>query len=126
MQVLLEYALRLPQTEEGIACEGTALESHTVKVKKRAFLFVRAAEARLKLAASLKEAAALAAQQPERYSVGPHGWVLIKLEESSPYPLSVLKRWVKESCLLLGNSNTPSTTPSAPSRKLKKKSGKTP
>jgi hypothetical protein len=126
MQVLLEYALRLPQTEEGVACEGTALESHTVKTNKKAFLFLRATEARLKLAASLKEAAALAAQDANRYSVGAHGWVLVKFEDSSDYPLDILKRWVKESYLLFGNSKTPSPEPGAPTRNRKKKPDNTP
>ena len=125
MQVLLEYALSLPQTEEGIVCEGTAIESRTVKAKKKAFLFLRTTEARLKLAASLEEAAALAARDPNRYSVGAHGWVLVKFEGPSRFPLDVLKRWVKESYSLLGNANVPSAKPIAPSRRVKKKPGKT-
>jgi hypothetical protein len=126
MQALLQCALGLPETEKGIACAGTVIESHTVKTKKKAFLFVRSSEARLKLAASLKEASKLAAQQPERYSVGAGGWVLIKFEGATNYPLDVLKRWVKESHSLYANGKAPPARPKAPVRKLKKKSNKQP
>jgi hypothetical protein len=99
MQVLRQFALRLPETEEGVACEGTALETSTVKRNGKAFLFLRATEARLKLATSLEEAAALAEEEPTRYTVGAHGWVLVRLGPSSD-ALDVLKRWVKESYML--------------------------
>jgi hypothetical protein len=124
MQALLKYALTLPETEEGIACEGTAVESHTVKTKKKAFLFIRASDARLKLATSLPEATALAAKEPERYSVGAHGWVLIKLDGSAAYPLDVLKRWVKESHALFGGSDGVAAKSRTASRQDKKKSSK--
>src|SRR5262249_44961069 len=124
MQALRRFALRLPDAEEGIACEGTALESRTVKRKNKAFLFLRATEARLKLAASLTEAAGLASQEPTRYSLGAHGWVLVKLE-GGPVPLDVLKRWIEESYSLLGGSTSTSTRSSPARLKVKKKPGKT-
>ena len=122
--VLLQYALSLPETEDGIACAGTALESITVKTKKKAFLFLRETEARLKLADSLKEAADMAAKEPARYSVGAHGWVLIRLEGPAAYPIEVLKRWVHESYSLCGSSNVPATKAKPPNPKLKRKPGK--
>jgi hypothetical protein len=124
MQVLLQYALSLPETEDGIACAGTALESITVKTKKKAFLFIRATEARLKLADSQKEAAAMAARQPETYSVGANGWVLIRFEGPAAYPLDVLKRWVHESYSLCANSKVSAAKSKAPTPKLKRKPGK--
>jgi hypothetical protein len=126
MQLLLQYALSLPETEDGIACAGTALESITVKTKKKAFLFVRSTEARLKLAGSLTEAAKLAAQQPEHYAVGAGGWVLIKFEDPADHPLDVLKRWVKESHSLFANDEAPTAKPKTPVHKLKKKSNRQP
>jgi hypothetical protein len=124
MQALVDCALGLPDTEEGIACAGTAIESHTVKTKKKAFLFVRSTEARLKLAASLREAGRFATEEPTRYSVGANGWVLIRFEGPADYPVDVLKRWVQESYSLFANSKVSASKPRAPTRKLKKKSKK--
>jgi predicted signal transduction protein with EAL and GGDEF domain len=105
MQSLRRFALTLPETEEGVACAGTALEAVTVKRKGKAFLFLRATEARLKLDASLPEAEALATKNPARCQVGAHGWVLVKLDGKSD-PLDVLKRWTAESHALLGGSKS--------------------
>jgi len=123
MQVLRQFALQLPATEEGVACEGTALESRTVKRENKAFLFLRATEVRLKLAASLKEAAALASKDPTHFSLGAHGWVLVKFAGASD-PLDVLKRWIEESYSLLGVAKYSSTKSTAASRNVKKKPGK--
>jgi hypothetical protein len=96
MQALRRFALRLPDTEEGVACAGTALESRTVRTRGKAFLFLRATEARLKLQASLKDAAARAAKEPGRYVVGSGGWVLVKLDDSTD-PIRGLEGWIAES-----------------------------
>jgi YjbR len=117
MQALLRYALRLPDTADGVACAGTALESRTVKRGNKAFLFLRATEARLKLGPSQAEAAALAAKEPGRYTAGAHGWVLVKFD-GKPVPLDVLQRWVQESHSLLGSGGTPAKKAS-PKRKAK-------
>ena len=101
MQALRKFALRLPQSEEGVACEGTALESRTIKTQSKAFLFLRSTEARLKLGKSLKEATKLAAKEPEKYRVGAGGWVLVKFDDATD-PLDVLQRWVAESHGLFG------------------------
>lgn len=96
MQALRKLALRLPGTEEGVACAGTALEARTIRAGSKAFLFLRPQEARLKLDASLKEAAARASKEPGRYVVGKGGWVLIRLDDSKD-ALEVLGRWIAES-----------------------------
>jgi hypothetical protein len=114
IQTLRRFALQLPDTEEGVACEGTSLESRTVKRKNKAFLFLRATEVRLKLDTSLTEAAALAKQEPARYQVGAHGWVLVKLDGAAE-PVELLKRWIEESYALFGSSK-----PAAPRAKKKK------
>src|SRR5215470_18046212 len=59
--VLRSIATRLPDVEQGIACKGTALESVTYQVRKKAFLFVGPKAARLKLDQSLGDARKLAA-----------------------------------------------------------------
>ena len=101
MLALRTFALRLAETEEGIACKGTLLESRTIKTRGKAFLFLRPTEARLKLGASLKEAAARAAKSPDRCVVGTGGWVKLKLDDASD-PLDVYRRWIAESHALFG------------------------
>ena len=96
MQALREFALRLPETGEGIACKGTAFETCTIWTNGRAFLFLRPIDARLKLSASSKDAGARAAKEPERYEVDTGGWVEIRLDGANDR-LDVLERWVAES-----------------------------
>jgi hypothetical protein len=83
MQALRKFAAQLPDTEEGVACEGTALESRTVRTAGKAFLFLRPNEARLKLGASLKDAAVRASRKPDRYVVGSGGWVRVTFDDST-------------------------------------------
>jgi hypothetical protein len=93
---LRDIALSYPGTEEGIACEGTALEKRTIKARKKAFVFLGVADVMLKLTESLGEATALASSQPERFKVGAHGWVTAKLESGDQHA-EQLQRWVAES-----------------------------
>jgi hypothetical protein len=95
--VLRAIALRQVNVEEGVACRGTAVESHAFKVRKRTFLFAREAEMMLKLAGSLPEAQKLASQDPSRYKAGLGGWVTVKLGANGLPPQELLKRWVAES-----------------------------
>src|SRR6266852_923892 len=67
VQTLRTIALRHPDTEEGIACNGTAVESSAFKVRKRTFLFARKVDLRLKLLESIPEANQLAAKEPDIY-----------------------------------------------------------
>lgn len=97
---LRRFASQYPAAEEGIACEGTALETSTYKAGKKAFVFLGANDMRLKLGESLTEAARLAAKEPERYKVGAHGWVWVALGAGAP-PLELLERWIDESYRLL-------------------------
>jgi hypothetical protein len=94
-------AAGLPGTSEGIACAGTALESRTVQVRKKAFLFLGPKEARLKLRESLPEALHLAAQDPVRWRVGSLGWVAVTLAGDDPAVREVCIRWVEESWRLV-------------------------
>ena len=76
MEALRKLALKLPETADGIACKGTAIECKTVQVRKKAFLFLGADAIKLKLSDSLAEAARLEAKDPERFKVGAKGWVM--------------------------------------------------
>jgi hypothetical protein len=96
-------ALRLPEAQEGVACEGTAAERRTITVRGKAFLFLGASDARLKLHDSLAEATDLAAREPRRYEVGAHGWVKVTFGGAS-LPVDTLARWIEESYRLLAPS----------------------
>jgi hypothetical protein len=90
-------ALGLPGVEEGVACEGTAVESRTFKIRKKAFLFVRRANVMLKLGASADEAAGLASKDA-RYRIGAGGWLTVTLgDRTAPPPLALMTRWIAES-----------------------------
>jgi hypothetical protein len=101
MQTLRKAALRYPGTEEGIACEGTPIESRTVKARNKAFLFLTVGHARLKLRESLPEATRLAQKKPDQYQVGSGGWVKASLSADGSTPLDVLERWIGESYRLM-------------------------
>jgi hypothetical protein len=97
---LRRHALRLPGTAEGIACAGTALETRTITAGGKAFLFLRDTEIRLKLRDELPEATTRAAEDPERFAVGAHGWVTLR----PPFDKAdqqLLKRWAAESFRLV-------------------------
>lgn len=123
--VLREAALGLPETEEGIACAGTALESRTVKVRGKAFLFLGVTKAMLKLKESLAEATALAARQPAACKVGANGWtnVTVAGEGIEPPPVEMLVRWIGESYRLFA-SEGPSGPKKSAKRSVKKKPAK--
>ncbi len=92
---LRKIALRLPGTEEGVACEGTALEKRTIRTGGKAFLFLGANDATLKLRDSLDEVVRLAANEPSRYRAGSSGWVTVKLDGEAP--AARLRSWIAES-----------------------------
>jgi predicted DNA-binding protein (MmcQ/YjbR family) len=94
---LREAALKFPGTEEGVACEGTALEKRTVKVRGKAFLFLGPKDLMLKLVTSLDEVNAMAANEPARYKVGAHGWVTITHDDVATLPHAVIVNWIQES-----------------------------
>ena len=113
--LLRSFAARLPDVEQGIACKGTALESVTFQVRKKAFLFVGPKAARLKLDRSLDEARRLAAKQPE-IEVGTGGWVKIATAGKGP-PAKVLERWVGESHALYAGTAAGSARGKAPAKR---------
>jgi hypothetical protein len=116
MQSLRIHALKYPDTEEGVACEGTSLEKRTIKVKNKAFLFLGLADAMVKLDASLPEATKLAAKEPGRYKVGAHAWVSVKWGDDEA-PVDLLKRWIDESYRLFAPQPREAKLPKAKSAK---------
>jgi hypothetical protein len=101
MQALRKVALRYPGTEEGVACEGTPIESRTVKARNKAFLFLTVGHARLKLRESLPEATKLSRKRPDQLQVGSGGWVKASLGADGSTPVDVLERWIGESYRLM-------------------------
>ena len=57
LAALRTFAMALPDTSEGVACEGTSLEKRTIETGGKAFAFFGAADLMLKLDVSLAEAA---------------------------------------------------------------------
>jgi|GEM_PF-1510346 len=101
LRALRLLALKYPEAEEAIACRGTALECSTYKAGNKAFLFIGAAELRLKLGDSLAEADRLAAKSPQVCAVGANGWVKVTLSKDQAPPAGLLERWIDESYRLL-------------------------
>jgi len=101
VSILRPIAMRCPETEEGVACKGTSIECTTFKARGKAFLFVGAKDIRLKLQASLAEAAKLAMKEPDRYQAGKIGWVTVRLHPGDALPIDFLERWIVESYRLL-------------------------
>jgi hypothetical protein len=93
-------ALRLPQTEEGIACAGTAAERRTLRVGGKAFVFLGSGDIMLKLQDSIGEATAFAEQHSDACRVGAHGWVTLTITNAAPATDTLLS-WVNESYRLL-------------------------
>jgi hypothetical protein len=100
IQDLRGIALKYPEAQEGIACAGTALESRTVKVRNKAFLFMGKNDVMIKLGESVMEATKLASKTPDQYKVGAHGWVKVTFSDGNPPP-GVLARWIDESYRML-------------------------
>jgi hypothetical protein len=70
-------------------------------VRKKAFLFLGAADAMMKLSDSLDEANELADAEPERYKAGAHGWVTVAFGDAETLPMDRLLKWLDESYRLL-------------------------
>jgi len=98
---LRSMALRLPNTEEGIACEGTALEKRTIKTGGKAFLFLGTSDAMLKLGDSKDEARRLAARKPDLYKIGATGWATVRFGPDRNPPARLMKLWIEESYRLM-------------------------
>ncbi len=110
-QALRSIALKLPDTAEGIACAGTAVESLTITIRGKAFLFIRSEDARFKLKDSLPAATKFAAAHPDILTAGIGGWMkLIHSLKGAP-PRATLAKWIAESYSLV---NPPRPTRTAP------------
>ncbi len=113
MKAMRAVAMKLPDVDEGVACEGTPIEKRTVKVKGKAFLFLGTGDAMLKLEGSLAAASKLAEKMPARYRVGKGGWVKIVFGDDDGPLSAVVTKWIAESHSLMSAA--------APKKKAKAK-----
>lgn len=107
-------ALALDDVEEHIACEGTAIEQKSYKIKRSTFLFVQEKDGgliiRIKLKASIDDAKAKVGD--DHVETGSTGWTTLRVHKL--IPADVIKAWVGESYAI-------STTPTKSVRRRKKK-----
>ncbi len=100
MKAIRKIALGYPEVEETDSCVNRAF-----KARKKAFVFLGMKDetysVRLKLRDSLDEAETLAAESPENFDVGSHGWTLVTFPHAKSPPRGLMKRWIDESFRLL-------------------------
>ena len=95
---------------------GTSCNQMSFKVGKGSFLFVGPGakgigfKAMFKLDHSIEQARALAAESPDRFDVGSTGWVTARFSKESPLPVSIWKKWLKESHKLCESGGRKSAT----------------
>lgn len=118
LQELREFAKTLDDTSEGWSCKGTVLESRTIKVDGRAFLFLGTkGVVRLKLEDSIPEAKKLSKKHPDVYEIGSGNWTKIVLDDD--VDRDVMEKWITESYDLILNFRTGGSKkkPAKPKRK---------
>ncbi|MEO6710237.1 MAG: hypothetical protein ABI054_05305 [Planctomycetota bacterium] len=71
---LRKIALQQIDVEEGLACEGTLIQSATFKVRGKSFLFLKPGRVMLKLESLRAEATKHAGRTPDRFKIGAGGW----------------------------------------------------
>jgi hypothetical protein len=101
LEEMAQFALRYPDATAGLACAGTAIESRTALTSKRAFVFLRRKEFRMKVGASFAEVEALAAAHPDQYEAGKNGWIKVTLETGADPTAEQWQRWIDESFRLM-------------------------
>ena len=92
---LREYAMRYPETHEDFPWGERA-----IKVKGKAFIFMRATESEISLSVKLPQSRDMAIDlpwaEPTHYGLGKHGWVTAKLDPKDA-PVDLIKAWIDES-----------------------------
>jgi hypothetical protein len=96
-RALRDFALALPETEEGTSCVNRAF-----RARKKNFLFVGEkgdhVRVMVRLGPSAEQVAALA---DPRVDVGKHGWVTINCAAADAPDMELLLQWVTESYRIL-------------------------
>jgi predicted DNA-binding protein (MmcQ/YjbR family) len=93
---LRAHAMSYPE-----AAEEFPWGERAIKVKTKAFLFMRAAGDALSFSVKLPNAAAEALEMPgveaTGYGLGKHGWVTVKVDAGRNADLSMFQDWIDES-----------------------------
>jgi predicted DNA-binding protein (MmcQ/YjbR family) len=93
---LREYAMQYPEVTEDFPWGERA-----IKVKGKAFIFMRAGDDWISLSVKLPQSRDMAVDlpwaEPTHYGLGKHGWVTAKLDLKSKPPLELIRSWIDES-----------------------------
>ena len=123
-KTLQNIALRYPEAQHGIACQGTAVECSSFKARDKAFLFVGGTgpsyTVRLKLRELQAEATKLAAKEPARYNIGAHGWAKVTFSVQDPPPPDLMERWIDESYRAVADKKLVAQLPDHPAATAKR------
>ena len=94
--LLRTRALALPE-----ATEDFPWGERAIKVRGKAFVFLRAEGTEVsfsvKLPQSAAEALELSYAEPTHYGLGKHGWVTFTVDASRAAPLATFEEWLRES-----------------------------
>jgi predicted DNA-binding protein (MmcQ/YjbR family) len=94
--LLRSRALSFPETSEDFPWGERA-----IKVRGKAFLFLRGDGSEVsfsvKLPSSAAEALELPDAEPTHYGLGKHGWVTIRVDSGRDAPLTTFESWLAES-----------------------------
>jgi predicted DNA-binding protein (MmcQ/YjbR family) len=92
---LREFALAYPETTEDFPWGERA-----IKVKGKAFIFMRVTEEEISFSVKLPQSRDMAVDlpwaEPTHYGLGKHGWVTAKLAPKD-VPVDMIKAWIDES-----------------------------
>jgi predicted DNA-binding protein (MmcQ/YjbR family) len=109
---LRAFALTYPETVEDFPWGERAL-----KVKTKAFVFMRAAGDALSFSVKLPTSAAEALEMPgveaTGYGLGKHGWVTVKVDGGRSADAALYERWIDESYRAVAPKRLVATLPVA-------------
>ncbi len=93
---LREHAMKYPEVHEDFPWGERA-----IKIKGKAFLFMRALDDEVSLSVKLPHSRDMAVDlpfaEPTHYGLGKHGWVTAHIKPGKKPPLDLLKAWIDES-----------------------------
>ena len=96
-----EAALRAHAMAKPEATEHFPWGERAIKVRGKAFLFLRAEGRKVSFSVKLPHSAAEALElpftQPTPYGLGKHGWVMAEVDGSRDAPVSTFEAWLDES-----------------------------
>ena len=125
----LEGALRTKALSYPETTEEFPWGERAIKVRGKAFIFMRAAgkdvSFSVKLNNSLAEALELGYVEPTHYGLGKHGWVTASVDASRETPVELFEAWLEESYRAVAPKKVVAALDgegAAPAAKAKKKS----